>query len=101
MPRTYQKPTKLMIGQLAERAPSMLNPVVAFFVFEWQSVVIDAGSVYFGLDQAGCHRMIPDYVGLHGVDWAVSLLLMAPDRRDSSSDPALISVCCAREFVVG
>jgi hypothetical protein len=81
------RPSKKALGRLAENQPGLLNLLVAYFVFEWQSVRI--GNPPHGVDQTGKTCVIPDYVvmwtdvftGADGVDAAISYLLRAPARR--------------------
>jgi hypothetical protein len=75
------KPTRGQIGRIAENQPSLLNLLVAYFVFEWQEV--RAGSPSHGIDQIGETAVIPDFVGSWGVDSCVHYLLLAPSRRDA------------------
>lgn len=86
------KPSKATIGRMAERQPELLNPLVAFFVFGWQGVIIT--QPMHGCDQTGTARMLPDYVGLIGVDQCVSWLLEAPQVRKEGND--CLSVWCEK-----
>jgi hypothetical protein len=89
---TTKKPTKAVIGRLAERQPELLNPLVAFFVFGWQKVFVAVPM--HGVDQAGVTRILPNYVYRLGINACVSYLLAAPDVRDGDNDS--LSTWCAR-----
>lgn len=86
----YNRPTRRTLGKMAENQPELLNLLVAYFVFEWQSV--RTGSPPHGVDQMGVTRHIPDYIeawtdqhtGRCGISNAVSLLLQCPAAREPS-----------------
>lgn len=78
------RPTKSQIGRIAENQPSLLNLLVAYFVFEWREVRM--GSPSHGLDQMGITAVIPDFVDTWGVDRCVHYLLASPDKRDADGD---------------
>lgn len=88
------KPTAAQIGRVAEETPAVLNLLVAYFVVEWQEVRV--GSPSHGLDQCGDAAVIPDFVGMWGVDRCVHYLLAAPERRDGDGDGFLS--CWLREI---
>lgn len=71
-------PSRDMIEQIAQRCPERLNFLVAFFVMEWQSV-----QRAHGVDQVGQSRIMPNYVGMWGVDTCTYYLRRAPIERTS------------------
>lgn len=82
---TTKKPAKAVIGKLAERSPHLLNPLVAFFVMGWERVFVSAQPMH-GIDQTGKARLLPNYVGMLGLDACVHYLLAAPDERTDGND---------------
>lgn len=81
----HRKPSRGLIGRLAEQRPHLLNPLVAFFVMGWTRVHATSTPLH-GQDQTGTTRLVPDYVELLGVDECVSLLLAAPEERIDGND---------------
>lgn len=81
---THRKPSKAAIGRMAENAPHLLNPLVAFFVLGWRKVFLSVPP--HGVDQTGTTRLLPDYVAMWGLNCCVSYLLEAPDHRDGAND---------------
>jgi len=78
------KPSTGQIGRIAENQPSLLNLLVAYFVFEWQEVRM--GSPSHGVDQVGDNAVIPNFVDMWGIDRCVHYLLQAPESRDGDGD---------------
>lgn len=74
--------------QIATNRPRLLNLLVAYFVMEWQQV--RNGATPHGVDQTGVTCVIPDYVGMWGVDECVALIKDAPATRDAG-EPGLLS----------
>lgn len=66
---------------IAERQPELLNVLVAYFVFEWRSVINQ--QVPHGIDQTGAACRLPNYVKMWGVDACVHYLLQCPEKRTS------------------
>lgn len=83
-----KRPTKEELGRIAERQPELLNMLVAYFVFEWRSVLNQ--QVPTGIDQTGVACRVPDYVRMWGVDQCLHYLLQCPEERTSSS-PGFLS----------
>jgi len=78
------RPTREAIGRISENQPGLLNLLVAYFVLEWQEVRI--GNPSHGLDQMGDACIVPDYVGMWGVDACVHYLLRSPETRASNEE---------------
>ena len=76
---SWALPTHAELEQLAANEPKMLNPLVAYFVFEWQKVVFEKHP--WGKDQIGVESIVPDYVTLHGTDCCVNWLFAGPVQR--------------------
>ncbi len=82
MARTTLRPNKKELGQIAERRPEFLNVLVAYFVMEWDSITLTSLTVPpHGQDQKGTTRLVPNYIGMWGVDACVYYLLRSPERR--------------------
>lgn len=84
-----KKPSKEELGRIAENKPELLNVLVALFVLEWQAISLT--SIPHGEDQVGKTRLVPNYVGLWGVDACIHYLLRAPMKRHNGS-PGLITL---------
>jgi hypothetical protein len=82
---TTKRPSKEMIGRLAELNPGLLNPLVAFFVMGWDRVFVNARPMH-GLNQRKEPRKLPDYVRSWGVDRCVHYLLESPPERSGAND---------------
>lgn len=73
-------PSRAALGRIAENQPGLLNLLVAYFVFEWREVRI--GNPSHGRDQLGEDYIVPDYVGMWGVDACLHYLLLSPAQRE-------------------
>lgn len=102
-----KRPTRHVLGKIAENQPELLNLLVAYFVFEWR--LVRRGTPPHGVDQMGVTCHIPDYIGMwtdrhvprSGIDNAVSLLLACPETREPDG-PGYLSEWlqdCAQEKI--
>lgn len=105
MKPSIKRPPKKAIGRIAENQPKLLNLLLAYFVFEWQSVRVSNRQAH-GVDQTGMPAEVPDYIqmwtdpwGRNGVDTAVHLLLASPKQR-TPTGPGYISEWLQRNSIV-
>ena len=70
------RPTKAVLARLAERQPELLNPLVAYFCFGWTQITLQ--QPMHGKDQVNHVRLIPNYVGMFGVDECFHMLFTCP-----------------------
>jgi hypothetical protein len=83
----HARPSRHILGKLAENQPELLNLLVAYFVFEWKSV--RRGNPHHGVDQMGITRHVPNYIEMwsdrhtrrSGIGNAINLLLQCPARE--------------------
>lgn len=86
--RQAKQPSRAHIERIAARQPELLNLLVAYFVMEWQQVT--NGEVQHGVDQVGVACLVPNYVGMWGVEECVNMLRVAPQKR-APTGPGLLS----------
>ncbi len=84
------QPDREQLVQLAKKRPDIINALVAYFVWEWQEIKLDAGDIH-GRDQMGVVCHIPNYAGDWGVNQCLFELYCSPHSR-SSEGPAGITV---------
>lgn len=72
------------LERIAARQPSLLNVLVAYFVFEWRSA--KHGVNQHGEDQTEMVRRVPNYVEMWGVDTCVHFLRLSPLARDPDEE---------------
>lgn len=91
----YDLPGRESLEKIAAKQPSLLNPLLAYFYFEWTSIFLS--STPYGMDQKARRRIVPDFVRIYGVDYVISLLRHCPHRRQPS-EPGGLSLHCWREI---
>lgn len=75
------------IEKLAAHKPHLINALVAYFVLEWQQITVT--DPMHGLDQMGDSCLVPDYVGMWGLDECLNALKHAPTHRDRTEPGAI------------
>jgi hypothetical protein len=81
-------PSRADLERIAVNQPDLLNVLVAYFVMEWKSVVMNYPP--HGVDQTGKTRVVPDYVTMWGIDEVIWQLAQSPPQR-YQNEPGRIS----------
>lgn len=85
--KSQRQPSPAQLEKLANREPDLINALIAYFVFEWKYIVVQ--EPMHGKDQNGVVCLVPDYIGMWGVDACIQSLRDSPRERTSDEPGGL------------
>lgn len=86
--RARKQPTAAQLERVAANNPGFINALVAYFVMEWQKVLIGTAPLH-GIDQTGEARVVPDYTDMLSVDECIAALRLSPNIRNPNGPGGL------------